>query len=87
MVLWSSHLQWKNYGTMEKNYSTMEKIEYYGNKPVILYGKLWNFDLHWKKTRALWKKLWYYSKLYLTMENYGLLLYFLLLGTYLFISI
>mgnify|MGYP003691677411 CR=1 FL=1 len=32
---------WKNYGTIEKT--------------VVLYQKLWNFDL-------LWKKLWYYGK-------------------------
>ena len=34
---------WKNYGTIEKT--------------VVLYQKLWNFDL-------LWKKLWYYEKKY-----------------------
>ena len=42
---------------MEKNYGTMEKT-------MVLYRKLWNFDLIWKK---LWyygkKKLWYYCKL------------------------
>ena len=32
-----------------KNYGTMEKT-------MVLYRKLWNFDL-------LWKKLWYYNKL------------------------
>ena len=46
----------KNYGTMEKNYGTMEKT-------MVLYRKLWNFDL-------LWKKLCYYGKNYGTMVNY-----------------
>ena len=55
-----------------KNYGTMEKT-------MVLYRKLWNFDL-------LWKKLWYYgknygiivnySKLQLTIVNYSLLQYF-----------
>ena len=38
----------------------MEKI-------MVLYRKLWNFDL-------LWKKLWYYSKLQLTIVNYSIFL-------------
>ena len=49
----------------------MEKLWYYGKnygtipKTMILYRKLWNFDL-------LWKTLWYYGKNYGTMEkNYG----------------
>ena len=42
----------KNYDTM-KNYGTMEKT-------MVLYQKLWNFDLPWKK-------LWYYSTLQLTI--------------------
>ena len=47
----------------------MEKLWYYGKnygtmeKTMVLYRKLWNFDLLWKKTMVLWKKLWYYSKL------------------------
>ena len=32
---------WEKYGTMGKNYGSMEKS-------VILYRKLWNFDLLWK---------------------------------------
>ena len=58
---------------MEKlNYGTMEKI-------MVLYRKLWNFDLQWKnyhgfmaknygtmeKTIVIWKNLCYY------IENYG----------------
>ena len=35
---------------MEQNYGTMEK------KTMVLYRKLWNFDLLWKKTMVLWKK-------------------------------
>ena len=35
---------------LRKNYGTMEKT-------MVLYQKLWNFDL-------LWKKLWYYGKKY-----------------------
>ena len=50
IVLWKKLLYYgKNYGTMEKT--------------MILYQKLWNFDLLWKKTMVLWKKLWYSSKL------------------------
>ena len=42
-------LLWKSYGTLEKkNYGTL-------GKNMILYRKLWNFDL-------LRKKLWYYGK-------------------------
>ena len=42
---------------MEKlNYGTMEKI-------MVLYRKLWNFDLQWKK-------LWNFT------ENYGTLIYY-----------
>ena len=41
---------WQNYGTMEKT--------------MVLYRKLWNFDL-------LWKKLWYYGKNYGTIVNYS----------------
>ena len=70
MVLWK-----KNYGTLGeklwlyytenfgtliyygKNYGTMEKT-------MVLYRKLWNFDL-------LWKKLWYYGKNYGTIVNYS----------------
>ena len=54
MVLCNIDTLWyygKNYGTMEKT--------------MVLWKKLWNFDL-------LWKKLWYYGKNYGTMEkNYG----------------
>ena len=35
---------------------------------MILYRKLWNFDL-------LWKKLWYYGKNYGTILNYSNLLW------------
>ena len=35
---------------IRKNYGTMEKT-------MVLYRKLWNFDLLWKKTMVLWKKL------------------------------
>ena len=34
-------------------------------KTMVLFQKLWNFDL-------LWKKLWYYGK------NYGTIVFFLL---------
>ena len=46
----------------------MEKLWYYGKnydtmeKTMVLYRKLWNFDL-------LWKKLWYYEKNYGTIVN------------------
>ena len=46
---------------MEKNYGTLPKT-------MVLYRKLWNFDL-------LWKKLWYYT------ENYGTLIYYEKTGT------
>ena len=39
---------WKNDDTMKKN--------------MVLYRKLWNFDL-------LWKKLWYYGKNYGSVVN------------------
>ena len=44
----------------------MEKLwyMYYGKKTIILYRELWNFDL-------LWKKLWYYEKIYGTIVNYS----------------
>ena len=48
----------------------MEKLWYYGKnygtmeKTMILYRKLWNFDL-------LWKKLWYYGKNYDIIVNYS----------------
>ena len=51
----------------------MEKLWYYGKnygtmeKTMVLYRKLWNFDLLWK-TMVLWKKLWYYG------QNYGTIL-------------
>ena len=50
--------------------STMEKLWYYGKnygtmeKTMVLYRKLWNFDL-------LWKILWYYEKNYDTIVNYS----------------
>ena len=50
----------------------MEKLSYYGKnygtmeKTMVLYQKLWSFDL-------LWKKLWYYRKNYGTIVNYSLL--------------
>ena len=51
-----------------KNYGTMEKT-------MVLYRKLWNFDLLWKnygtmeKTMVLWTKLWYYGKNYGTISK------------------
>ena len=47
---------------------------------MILYRKLWNFDKLWKKLYGTnEKKLWYYTKLYLTIVIY-ILLYSFLLG-------
>ena len=40
----------------KQNYDTFEKT-------MILYQKLWIFDLLWKKTMVLWKKIWSDSKL------------------------
>ena len=34
-------------------------------KTMVIYRKLWNFDL-------LWQKLWYYGKIYGTILNYSL---------------
>ena len=42
---------------MAKNYGTMKTT-------MVLYRKLWNFDL-------LWKKLRYYGKNYGTIVNYS----------------
>ena len=41
---------WKNYGTIPKT--------------MVLYRKLWNFNL-------LWNKLWYYGKNYGPIVNYS----------------
>ena len=42
---------------MAKKYCTVEKT-------ILLYRKLWNFDL-------LWKKPWYYGKNHGTIVNYS----------------
>ena len=58
-------------------------------KPMLLYRKLWNFDLLWKKLwyygknydtipktvelDLVWKTLWYYGKNCGTIVNYSLL--------------
>ena len=42
---------------MKKNYGAIPKS-------MILYRKLWNFDL-------LWENLWYYGKKYGTIVNYS----------------
>lgn len=49
----------KNYGTFKNN--------------MILYRKLCNFDIHYEKNIVLWKELWYFIKLQLTVANYNLL--------------
>ena len=46
-----------------KKYGTMEETMVLFKKTMVLWKKLWNFDLLWKKFMVLWKKLWYYSKL------------------------
>ena len=56
MVLWNFDLLCKNYDTMGKNYGTIQQN-------MVLYRKLCNFDLLWKKTIVLWKKIWYYGKI------------------------
>ena len=43
---------WKKYDTMTKS--------------MVLYQKLWNFDILWEKTIVLWEK-------YGTIVNYSLL--------------
>ena len=45
------------YSLLRKNYGTMEKT-------MVLYRKLWNFDL-------LWKKLRYYGKNHGTIVNFS----------------
>ena len=60
----------KTVGTMKKtmiteNYGTLinyvKKLWYYEKKTMLLYRKLWNFDLLWKKYGTM-EKIWYYGK-------------------------
>ena len=47
----------------KKNYGAMKKTMVLWKENMILYRKLWNFDL-------LWKKLLYYERNYGTIVNY-----------------